>query len=148
MEHVSSHQESPRYQILEVKIHIDSSTLQQNASVCEVVKQTHRSPVYIQERTEAKRDPVTQPRSLRYTKGETKDHWTTKHNIRQMLAALLLSLGIVRGSVVACPTYKREIAGSIPGWAELCSDVAFLGKALCPYVHSLDPGVNGYLVGQ
>ena len=53
-----------------------------------------------------------------------------------------------RGSVVACATCKREIAGSIPGWAELCSDVALLGKALCPRVHSLDPGVSGYLVGQ
>ena len=53
-----------------------------------------------------------------------------------------------RGSVVACTTYKREIAGSIPGWAELCSDVVLLGKALCPHVHSLDPGVSGYLVGQ
>ena len=53
-----------------------------------------------------------------------------------------------RGSVAACPTYKREMAGSIPGWAELCSDVVLLGKALCSHVHSLDSGVSGYLVGQ
>ena len=31
----------------------------------------------------------------------------------------------------------------------VCSnDVALLDKALCLYVHSLDPGVSGYLVGQ
>ena len=50
--------------------------------------------------------------------------------------------------MVACTTYKRQIAGSIPGWAELCSDVVLLGKALCPHMHSLNPGVSGYLVGQ
>ena len=53
-----------------------------------------------------------------------------------------------RGSVVGCATYKREIAGSIPGWAELCLDVMLLGKALCPHVHSVDPGVSGHLLGQ
>ena len=53
-----------------------------------------------------------------------------------------------RGSVVACVTYKCEIAGLISGWAELCSDVVLLGKALCPHMHSLDPEVSGYLVGQ
>ena len=47
-----------------------------------------------------------------------------------------------RGSVVACATNEREIAGSITGRAELCSDVLFLGKALCPQEHSLDPGVK------
>ena len=45
-----------------------------------------------------------------------------------------------RGSVVSCVTYKREIAGSISSWAELCSDVALLGKALCPHVHSRPRG--------
>ena len=34
-----------------------------------------------------------------------------------------------------------EIVGSIPDWAELCSDVVLLGKALCPHVHSLYLGV-------
>ena len=29
---------------------------------------------------------------------------------------------------------------------ELFSDVVFLGKALCPHVHSLDPGVSGRTV--
>ena len=53
-----------------------------------------------------------------------------------------------RGSVVACVACKQEIIGSIPGWAELCSDVVLLGKALCPHMHSLDPEVSGYLVGQ
>ena len=53
-----------------------------------------------------------------------------------------------RGSVVACVTYKQEIAGSIPSWGKLCSDIMLLGKALCPHVHSFDPGVSGYLVGQ
>ena len=54
-----------------------------------------------------------------------------------------------RGSVVACATYKRGIAGSIPGCAEYaCFDVVLLGKALCSHVHSLDPGISGYLVGQ
>ena len=38
--------------------------------------------------------------------------------------------------VVASATYKREIAGSISDWAELCSDIVLLGKALCPCVHS------------
>ena len=47
-----------------------------------------------------------------------------------------------------CATYKREIVGSIPDWAKLCSDVVVLGKALCPHVHSLDPEVSAYLVGQ
>ena len=51
-------------------------------------------------------------------------------------------------SVVVCATYKWEIMGLIPGWAELCSNIVLLGKALCPYVHSLNPGVGGYLVGQ
>ena len=50
--------------------------------------------------------------------------------------------------MVACATYKREIAGSIPDCAELCSDVVLQGKALCPHVHSFDPGVSGYLVGH
>ena len=27
-------------------------------------------------------------------------------------------------------------------------DVVLLGKALCPRVHSLDPGISGYLVGR
>ena len=36
----------------------------------------------------------------------------------------------------------------LPSWAELCSDVVLLGKALCLHVHSLHPGVSGYLVGQ
>ena len=52
-----------------------------------------------------------------------------------------------RGSVVACATYKWEIAGSIPGCAE-CAPTLLLGKALCSHMHSLDPGVSGYLVGQ
>ena len=52
------------------------------------------------------------------------------------------------GSVVACTTYKREVASSIPSWADLCSDIVLLGKALCPHMHSLDPGVSGYLAGQ
>ena len=52
------------------------------------------------------------------------------------------------GSVVVCTTYKQEIGDSIPSWAELCSDIVLLGKAFCPHVHSLDPGVSGYLVGQ
>ena len=30
----------------------------------------------------------------------------------------------------------------------ICSDFVLLGKALCLHVHSLDPGVSGYLVGQ
>ena len=30
----------------------------------------------------------------------------------------------------------------------ICSDDGLLGKALCWHVHSLDPGVSGYLVGQ
>ena len=30
----------------------------------------------------------------------------------------------------------------------ICSDVVLLGKALCPHVHSHDPGVSGCLVGQ
>ena len=30
----------------------------------------------------------------------------------------------------------------------ICSNVVLLGKALCSHVHSLDPGVIGYLVGQ
>ena len=47
-----------------------------------------------------------------------------------------------RGSVVACATYKREITGLIPCWAELCSDVVPLGKALWPNMHSFDPGVK------
>ena len=38
--------------------------------------------------------------------------------------------------------------GFDPGWADLCPHVVLLGKALCSHVHSLDPGVNGYLVGQ
>ena len=42
-----------------------------------------------------------------------------------------------RDSVVACATYKREIAGSISGWVELCSEVVLLGKALCPHLLSL-----------
>ena len=42
---------------------------------------------------------------------------------------------------------QREIMGSITGWAELCRDM-LLGKALCPHLHSLNPGVSGYLVGQ
>ena len=29
-----------------------------------------------------------------------------------------------------------------------CSDVVLPGKALCSHVHSLDPGISGYLVGQ
>ena len=33
-----------------------------------------------------------------------------------------------------------------PGWS--CCDVELQGKALCPHMHSLDPGVGGYLVGQ
>ena len=53
-----------------------------------------------------------------------------------------------RGSVVACATYMRKIADSIPCWAKLCSDFVLLGRALCPHVNSLDPGVSGYLVGQ
>ena len=51
------------------------------------------------------------------------------------------------GSVVACATYKREIAGLIPSWGELCPDIVLLGRH-CPHVQSLDPGVSGYLVGQ
>ena len=50
-----------------------------------------------------------------------------------------------QGSVVACATYKQETVGSIPHWAELCSDVVLLGKALCRLVHSLDPRVSWYL---
>ena len=30
----------------------------------------------------------------------------------------------------------------------ICFDVVLLGKALCSHVHSPDPGVSGYLVGQ
>ena len=30
----------------------------------------------------------------------------------------------------------------------ICCDVVLLGKALCSHMHSLDPGVSGYLVGQ
>ena len=30
----------------------------------------------------------------------------------------------------------------------ICFDVVLLGKVLCSHVHSLDPGVSGYLVGQ
>ena len=52
------------------------------------------------------------------------------------------------GSVLVCATYKWEITDSIPGWAELCSNVVLLGKTLGPHVHSRDPGVSGYLVGQ
>ena len=33
-------------------------------------------------------------------------------------------------------------------WAELCSGGVVFAKALYPQVHSLDPGVSGYLVGQ
>ena len=32
--------------------------------------------------------------------------------------------------------------------AECAPNVVLLGKALCSHVHSLDPGVSGYLVGQ
>ena len=30
----------------------------------------------------------------------------------------------------------------------ICSDDVLLGKALCPHMHSLNPGVSGYLVGR
>ena len=67
-----------------------------------------------------------------------------------MIMMTLMTMTCVgrRGSVAACATYKREIAGSIPGWAELYPEVVFLGKVLCSHVHSPDPGVSGYLVGQ
>ena len=65
------------------------------------------------------------------------------------LAMRLVSLSIYcRGSVVACTTYKQEITGLIPGWAELCFNIVLLGKVLCPHMHSLNPGVRGCLVGQ
>ena len=38
--------------------------------------------------------------------------------------------------------------GFNPRLLRICSDVVLLGKALCSHVHSLDPGVSGYLVGQ
>ena len=39
--------------------------------------------------------------------------------------------------------------GFDPRLCRICSDdVVLLGKALCSHVHSLDPGVSGYLVGQ
>ena len=52
-----------------------------------------------------------------------------------------------RGWVVACTTYKRETEFN-PRLCWICSNVVFLGKALCLHMHSLDPGVSGYLVGQ
>ena len=48
------------------------------------------------------------------------------------------------GSVVACMTCKQEIVGSIPSWAELCSNIVLLVNALFPHMHSPDPGVSGY----
>ena len=65
--------------------------------------------------------------------------FAVKPSLRQDTA----SMGC-RGSVVACATYKREMTGLIPG----CSNVMLLGKALRLHVHSLNPGVSGYLAGQ
>ena len=52
------------------------------------------------------------------------------------------------GSVVACAIYRWEITGLITSLAEFCWDAVLLGKGLCPHVHSLNPGVSRYLVGQ
>ena len=50
-----------------------------------------------------------------------------------------------RGAVVACATCKRVIAVGVIG----CDvhGIVLLGKAPHPHVHSLDPRVDGYLVG-
>ena len=47
-----------------------------------------------------------------------------------------------RGSLVACATCEREIAGSIAGWAKFAVDAVLLGKALYPHVLPLHPGVK------
>ena len=44
--------------------------------------------------------------------------------------------------------YKQRDCGFDPQLCWIFSEVVLLGKALCSHVHSLDPGVSGYLVGQ
>ena len=44
-----------------------------------------------------------------------------------------------------CDLQARD-GGFDPRLVELCSDVVFLGKALCSHVHPLDPGVSGSTV--
>ena len=51
----------------------------------------------------------------------------------------------VHGSVRDVQARDR---GFDPGCAEYASMLCSLGKALCSHVHSLDPGVSVYLVGQ
>ena len=53
-----------------------------------------------------------------------------------------------RGSLVACATCKRELAGSSRRLGLTVLWRCAPGKAHYPHVHSLDPGVNGQLVGQ
>ena len=48
--------------------------------------------------------------------------------------------------MVECDTRDREIPSSSLPLAKL--GVVPLGKAFHSHVHSLDPGENGYLVGQ
>ena len=43
---------------------------------------------------------------------------------------------------------QARYRGFDAGLHRICSDVVLLGKALCSHLHSLDPGVSGYLVGQ
>ena len=74
---------------------------------------------------------------------------TMQSDVKSMKFPWIIGCVGHRGSVVACATYKREIVTSIPSYAELFpDDIVLLGKALCPQMHSLDPGVSGYLVGQ
>ena len=46
-----------------------------------------------------------------------------------------------------CDVQARD-SGFNPWLRWVCSDIELQGKALCSHVHSLDPGVSGYLVGQ
>ena len=79
------------------------------------------------------------------------EHWTSCQSKQMGLSKLVGCCGSVVASrtfLVVCTTYKQQIVGLIPSWAELCSDIVLLGKALCRHVHSLDPGMSRYLVGQ
>ena len=50
-----------------------------------------------------------------------------------------------RGSVCDLRARGHRFA---PRLRRMCSDVVLLGKTRCSHVHSLDPGVSWYLVGQ
>ena len=52
-----------------------------------------------------------------------------------------------RCSVVGCATCKRQIEGSIAGWAEFAVDAVVLGKAFTRACTLLPRSESGYLVG-